>query len=266
MDISNKVVVVTGAASGIGLALSAHLISKGAKVAMIDLKEESLKAAQNKIDVSGTKTSIHVADISNKERVAQLPAEIEKTIGLADVIINNAGIIQPFVNFDSLDEAIIEKVVNVNFWGVVYMIRSFMPHLKSRPQAHIVNVSSMGGTFPFPGQTLYGATKAAVKLLTEGMYAELNGSNINVTLVIPGAVDTNIAANSGIEIKSRSDAKFKALPAVDAAKMIVEAIEKNKPRVLVGSDSKTLDKLYRLNPVWAVNYISNKMKKMMNLK
>lgn len=266
MNLSGKVVVVTGAASGIGFALSKLLISKGAKVAMIDLTEDSLKSAQSKIDESASKTSLHVADISNKARVAQLPDEIEKTLGAVDVIVNNAGIIQPFVNFDSLEDAVIEKVVNVNFWGVVHMIKSFMPHLKKRPQAHIVNVSSMGGIFPFPGQTLYGATKAAVKLLTEGMYAELNGSNINVTLVIPGAVATNIAANSGLDMKSLSDSKFKALPAEDAAKMIVEAIEKNKPRVLIGSDAKSLDKLYRLNPVWAINFISNKMKKMMNLK
>lgn len=265
MNVAGKIVVVTGAASGIGLALTSLLLKKGAKVAMVDLKEDALKKAQQTVDTTKKNTAIYVADISSKERVAQLPLEIEKTLGTPDIIINNAGIIQPFVNFESLDDTTIDKIVKVNFWGVVYMIKSFMPYLKNRTEAHIINVSSMGGIFPFPGQTLYGATKAAVKLLTEGMYAELQGSNIHVTLVIPGAVNTNIAQNSGIEIKTPSDNKFKPLPADEAAKIIIDAIEKNKPRVLVGRDAKSLDKLYRFNPVWAVNFISNKIKKMMNL-
>jgi short-subunit dehydrogenase len=97
----------------------------------------------------------------------------------------------------------IERVLNVNLYGVIYMTKAFLPHLLTRPEAHIVNVSSMGGFFPVPGQSLYGASKAAVKLLTEGLYSELIDTNVRVTAVFPGAIATNISQNSGLRSRQR---------------------------------------------------------------
>jgi short-subunit dehydrogenase len=185
-----------------------------------------------------------------------------------DGIINNAGIIQPFVPVNELGYDTIERIMNVNFYGTLYMIKSFLPHLLKRPEAHIANISSMGGFIPFPGQTFYGASKAAIKLLTEGLYAELRETNVGVTVVHPGAIATNIMANSGVKsTKATGDSEesqdYPALAPDKAAEVIIAAIEKNKYRVMVGSDARFLDILYRLSPRRAVNYIVKKMSGMM---
>ena len=117
-----------------------------------------------------------------------------------DGLLNVAGIIQKFEPFIELDTADIERVLQVNFWGVVNMVRAFLPHLMRRPEAALVNVSSMGAYAPVPGQAAYGASKAAVRLLTEALYAELMDTNVAVTTIFPGAIATNIAQNSGVSI------------------------------------------------------------------
>ena len=104
-----------------------------------------------------------------------------------DGIINNAGIIQPFVRLNDLSYESIERVINVNLYGTLYMIKTFLPHLLTRPEAHIVNISSMGGFLPVPGQTIYGASKAAVKLLSEGLHSELMNTHVMVTVAISGS-------------------------------------------------------------------------------
>jgi short-subunit dehydrogenase len=142
------------------------------------------------------------------------------------------------------------------------MVKAFLPHLLTRPEAHIVNISSMGGFLPVPGQTIYGASKAAVKLLTEGLHSELANTNVRVTVVFPGAVNTNITKNSGLSnVHQPAEEKksFKVLSPVRAAQMIIDAMERNKCRVLVGKDARMMDWLYRLNPGSAANLICKKM-------
>jgi short-subunit dehydrogenase len=144
------------------------------------------------------------------------------------------------------------------------MTKTFLPYLLQRPEAHIANVSSMGGFIPFPGQTFYSASKAAVKILTEGLYAELKNTNVGVTVIHPRAVNTNIMSNSGANrnmAKSETDksAADKTLSADKAAAIMFDAIEKNKFRVMVGNDARMLDMLYRLNPKMAVHMIVRKM-------
>lgn len=118
------------------------------------------------------------------------------------------------------------------------------PHLLKRPEAHIVNISSMGGFLPVPGQTIYGASKAAVKLLTEGLHAELSGTNVKVTVVFPGGVNTNILKNSGLEMPKPAEGKGKTrtiLSAAEAAQIMIDGMEKDKYRVLVGKDARIMD-------------------------
>ena len=129
-------------------------------------------------------------DITDRGAVQRLPGEVVDVHGAVDGLINNAGIIQPFVPVAELDDATIERVLDVNLIGTLHMVRAFLPDLLSRPEAHLANVSSMGGFFPFPGQTMYGASKAAVRLLTEGLYAELLDTNVQVSVIFPGAVKT----------------------------------------------------------------------------
>jgi short-subunit dehydrogenase len=266
MQIGNKVFVVTGAGSGIGQQLTVQLIQKGARVIGLDLKEASL--AQTKALVGGDDARFRgvVLDIAHLERVQTFAAEAPAIFGAVDGLINNAGIIQPFRMVSELSLEIIHRVMNVNFYGVVYLTKALLPHLLERPEAHIVNVSSMGGFLPVPGQSVYGASKAAVKLLTEGLYAELLHTRVRVTVVMPGAVATNIVENSAIDAPPASgdSSRFKALPADRAAAIIVRAIEKNAFRVLVGPDASFMDRLYRLAPRYAVHFITRQMQSLLN--
>ena len=182
--------------------------------------------------------------------------------GQIDGIINNAGIIQPFVKVNDLTFEQVERVINVNFYGCVNVTKAFLPHLLERPEAHVVNISSMGGFLPVPGQSIYGAAKAAVKLFTEGLYAELKETPVRVSVVFPGAIATNITTNSVIEMpKVSGDASSMAtMPAKEAARIILQGMETNQYRILVGSDSKFMDFLCRLAPEYATNFIAKKMK------
>lgn len=245
-----------------GRELSIQLVRKGAKVALVDIHEEAL---QETATLAGKdQVSLHVVNITDREKVNQLPAEVIAAHGVVDGIINNAGIIQPFVDVKDLDYAVIEKVMNVNFYGTLYMVKAFLPELLKRPEAHVANVSSMGGFIPFPGQTIYSASKAAVKILTEGLYSELKGTNVGITVIHPGAVNTNIMKNSEIKTsgaEASGDAANQTLPADKAAAIMIDAIERNKFRVMVGKDASMLDYLYRFNPRMAVDLIVKKMKK-----
>ena len=153
--------------------------------------------------------------------------------GAVDGLINNAGIIQPFVTIEDLDYATIERVLDVNLMGTIHMVKAFLPHLMARPEAHIANVSSMGGFLPVPGQVMYGASKAAVKLLTEGLYAELLDTNVGVSVIMPGAVATNIAQNSGVSVPGEAEAadasNYPTTSAPDAARIMVDGIEAGPP-------------------------------------
>ena len=199
MKVDSKVWVVTGGGSGMGRELVLQLLRRGARVAAVDRNAAGLADTAEAAGAVRARLSTHVVDITDRTAVHQLPAEVEAVHGAVDGLINNAGIIQPFVPVAELDDATIERVLDVNLMGTLHMVRAFLPHLVSRPEAHLANVSSMGGFFPFPGQTMYGASKAAVRLLTEGLYAELLDTNVRVAVIFPGAVDTGISENSGLE-------------------------------------------------------------------
>lgn len=267
MKVQNKVIVVTGAGGGIGSALVLELLSRGAKVAAVDLKEESLRELADKAN-AGENLTIHAINITDKESVLSLPDEVIKQHGAVDGIINCAGIIQPFVRINELEYETIERVMNVNFYGTLYMTKAFLPKLLERDQAHIVNVSSMGGFLPVPGQSVYGASKAAVKLLTEGLYAELLDTPVRVTVVFPGATNTKITENSNVKTPGMNDTSSDKMSArmlspQKAATIIINGIEKNKPQIFTGSDSKSMNRLYRLSPVFATKFIAKQMKSLL---
>ena len=198
MKVQNKVIVVTGGGNGIGRELVLNLLSRGARVAAVDIDESGLQETARLAEDKKDKLSMHIVNITDRDAVAALPEQVIAQHGAVDGVINNAGIIQPFVRVQELGYDAIERVMNVNFYGTLYMTKAFLPHLLKRPEAHIVNLSSMGGFLPVPGQSLYGASKAAVKLLTEALNSELKTTNVGVTVVFPGAIGTNIAVNSGV--------------------------------------------------------------------
>jgi NAD(P)-dependent dehydrogenase (short-subunit alcohol dehydrogenase family) len=266
MKVQNKVMVVTGGGSGMGRALVLNLLARGAKVAAVDINETTLRATAELAGAWKQNLSTHALSVADKTAVEALPAQVIAAHGAVDGIINNAGIIQPFVRLNDLDYGAIQRVLDVNLYGTLYMVKAFLPHLLERPEAHIANISSMGGFLPVPGQTVYGASKSAVKLLTEGLYAELLHTNVKVTLVYPGAIATNITANSGVEIRTNGDmenSRIKPLPADKAAQIIVDAIQKDRYSVHVGSDARFMDFIYRLNPKGAAEFIYRQMKSLL---
>jgi len=263
MQIQNKVFFVTGGGNGIGRELVLILISKGARVIAIDKDEAGLMETQHLIGVKTGNFFTHHIDVTNFEAVSRLPDQILATHCTVDGLINAAGTIQAFQKINSLDYAEIMRVMDNNYYGMVYMTKAFLPHLLTRPEAIIVNFSSMGGFLPVPGQGVYGASKAAVKLFTEALFAELLSSNVQVSLVFPGAVDTDIAAHSGVTfdpaMEEMGREKFKPMPPGKAAEIIVAGIEKDRYRIFIGSDAKMMNILYRVAPKFAAKFITKQM-------
>lgn len=200
MKFAGKIMVVTGGGNGIGRQVVLELLRRGAIVAAVDIRQESLDETATNAE-AGERLTTHVVDITDRERTEALSDDVVAAHGAVDGSINVAGIIQPFVKLNELEYDIIERVINVNLYGTIHMVKAFLPRLMERPVAHVANVSSMGGFLPVPGQTIYGASKAAVKLMTEGLYAELLETNVAVSVIMPGAVGTDITGNSGVEAR-----------------------------------------------------------------
>jgi short-subunit dehydrogenase len=263
MRVRSKVIVVTGGGDGIGRELVLLLLTRGAIVAAVDKNEAGLRKTMELAGDKKDDLSTFTADIANKESVRALPDLVIARHGVVDGIINDAGIIQPFVRLNDLDYEAIEQVMNTNFYGTLYMTKAFLPRLLKRPEAHIANISSMGGFLPVPGQTVYGASKAAVKLLTEGLYSELLNTNVHVSVIFPGAIGTNIVENSGVgdTMKvDRDNSPIKFMEPSKAARVIVDGMERNRYRIMVGVDSTFMDSMCRLSPRRACELVYKQMK------
>jgi short-subunit dehydrogenase len=267
MKVLEKVIVVIGGGNGIGRQLVIQLLQKGAKVVAVDMNEEALKETLQLADHHPNLT-YQVVNITSKEAVNQLAANVISTLGHVDGYINVAGIIQPFIPVNELDDVVVEKVMNVNFYGTYHMVRSFLPHLLTRKEAHIVHISSMGGFVPVPGQTIYGASKAAVKLLTEGLHSECKGSPVHVSVVFPGGVATDITKNSNVKLTSKMEnmqqtSSIKLLTPAQCAQIIIKGMEKNRYHIVAGQDAKFMYFLNRIAPKAAANIIAKMLNKVL---
>ena len=249
MDLKDKVMVVTGAGNGLGRQLTLLLLERQARVAAVDIREDSLKETLGLAGSSAPRLSLHRADVANGQDIARVTAEVLGRYGYVDGLINNARIIHAFKPITDLDVDVLRRMIDVNLYGTVNFTKSFLPSLLGRPAARIINVSSMGGLFAFPGQAFYGASKAAVKLFTEGLYAELKGTSVGVTLVVPGAINTGITKNCNAhnEKFDRASKYFSGTEPRAAARRIVEAIKRDRFKVNIGADATVLATLYRLS-------------------
>lgn len=260
MKTNGKVIVVTGGGNGMGRELVLQLLEKGSHVAAVDINMTGLEETKV-LSGNNHNLSLHQVNITDKEQVNALVSEVMSFHGTVDGIVNNAGIIQPFINLVDVYDDTIERVMNVNFYGTLYMVRAFLPELIKRPEAHILNVSSMGGFFPVPGQSIYGASKAAVKLMSEGMAAELRDTNVAVSVVIPGGIATDIKKNSNIqsdvnkEAAKGSNSKLILTPE-KAASLLIRAIETEKTVTYIGKDCKVMNGLYKFSPKLAGKLIA----------
>ena len=252
-NLRGKVVVVTGAASGIGKALARGLAAKGAQLALVDLDESRLAEIAAELAANGRCVSRHVADVGDRRRMQALPAEVVAEHGGVDVLINNAGVSVGAMFADhSIDDA--EWLLRINLMGVVYGCKFFLPELTKAECAHIVNLSSMFGIFAMPGQAIYSTSKAGVRAFSEALWTELDGTGVRLTCVHPGGIRSDVIRSSrGMDPDDKARAvalqERYAMPAERAAAKIIRGIERDERRVLIGVDAHIGVGLKRLFPV-----------------
>jgi short-subunit dehydrogenase len=271
--ISGATVAVTGAASGIGQALAIELAARGADLALADRDETGLQSTAAEIAKTSTrKVSLHRVDIGDADAVAGFAREAIAAHPALNVLVNNAGVALLGL-FHEIDQAQMEWLFNINFWGAVHATRAFLPQLASRPASHIVNISSIFGIVAPPGQTAYAAAKFAVRGFSESLRHELQmaESPVRLSVVHPGGIKTNIVRNSragsGVsdnERRANAIDRFDAIAkttAKDAALRIIRGIEKNQPRILIGGDARFMDILQRFRPATYWNVMAKRIEK-----
>jgi short-subunit dehydrogenase len=253
----NSVAVITGAASGIGRALAIRFAEeKIAGIAIADVNESGLSETFEMVEKIGVSVSKHIVDVSKLNQVQQFADEIVAKHGKATHLVNNAGV-GVIGSFEQLSLEDFEWLMSINFWGVVYGCKVFLPILKQQESAHIVNISSVFGIIAPPEQTAYCASKFAVRGFTESLRHELEDSNVWVSSVHPGGIKTNIARNSRLGEKTPEDNKKQGVAFFDkvamttpevAAETIVRGIKTRNPRILIGKDAHGINILSRLFP------------------
>ena len=258
-DLKGKVAAITGAASGIGRALALNLATEGCHVAIADIHETGLKETADKVRSSGVRVTTHMVDVAKREQVKRYADEVVKAHGSVHLLINNAGvgIIETLEDVSYED---FEWLIGINLWGVIYGCKEFLPYLKQQPSAHIVNISSVNGIFTNPNNGPYCTSKFAVRGFTETLAQELSDTNVKVSCVHPGGIQTNIASNfrfykAADPTLGRDDAVaffnrvIAGTTADKAAQIIIAGIKKDKLRIMVGTDAYVMDWLKRLLPV-----------------
>jgi short-subunit dehydrogenase len=264
--INGSAAAVTGAASGIGRALALELAARGCDLALADRDEAGLLEVAAEIGKAGArKVTTHRVDVADVKQIQDFADAATSAHPKLNIVINNAGVAL-LGNFNEVEQAQMDWLFNINFWGVVHATRAFLPHLAQQPAAHIVNLSSIFGIIAPPGQTAYSAAKFAVRGFSESLRHELKTANspVRLSVVHPGGVATNIVRNSrsgtGVTDNARrvdSIERFETMaitqPAA-AAQRIITGIEKNEPRILIGGDARFMDLLQRLLPVsyWSI--------------
>lgn len=251
---SGKVAVVTGAGSGIGRALAIELARSGAKVAISDVDIEGLSETERQVQALGAEVRADLLNVVEREAFLLYADSVTRQFSKVNQIFNNAGIayagdvgVSPFKDM--------ERIFDVDFWGVVNGTKAFLPHLIASGDGHVINVSSLFGLLSLPGQSAYNAAKFAVRGFTESLRQEMLAANkpVAVTCVHPGGIKTAIARNAtvaeGIDVQAAAAVfdKYLAITSPEAAaRIILTAVRKKKPRVLVGPDAKVLDLLVRV--------------------
>lgn len=263
-----KVAAITGAGSGIGRMTALAAAKKGANVAISDINEEGLEKTKRMLEYCPVECTTTVLDVADREAVYQWAEDTNDFFGKVNVIINNAGVSLGGVAND-LDYKDFEWIMNINFWGVVYGTKAFLPYLTESGDGHVVNISSLFGLIAMPASSAYNASKFAVRGFTEALSTELKieGAPVNVTSVHPGGIDTNIALSGrvianekwGLVDSVKSGKDFESLARTkpqDAAKQIIDSILQQRRRLLIGNDAKILDLVQRTLPTLYQNVVA----------
>jgi len=254
-SLDGKVVVITGAASGIGRALAVECATRGSRLALSDVDEVGLAETRRLADQAGARSvRTDRLDVSDRAAVLSYADEVAADLGVVNVVVNNAGVALSG-DVSDLDWDDMEWIVGINFWGVVHGTKAFLPHLVASRDGHLVNLSSLFGLVSMPGQSMYNATKYAVRGFSEALREELliAGHPVGVTVVHPGGIKTAIARNarvSSLEDKAETarvfDERLAKMEPERAAEIIVKAVLTGKARCLVGLDAHVLHHVAKL--------------------
>lgn len=275
---SGKVVAITGAASGIGRALAVKLAKLGARLAIADVNESGLKETQMLCQTMGAEVVITILSVANRKAIDDWATATRNTFGKVNVIINNAGVSLSGTVDDMCYEDF-EWLMNINFWGVVYGTKAFLPYLRESGDGQIVNVSSLFGLISMPTASAYNASKFAVRGFTESLIEELliQGTSVNAICVHPGGIDTNIVSGGrvtankewGLSNPQQSANDFKRLARTSpdaAAEQIILAMLQHHRRLLIGIDAKLIDIIQRFMPVRYQTLVVKMMRKQLAAK
>ena len=259
-NFNNKVAAITGAGSGIGQQLAVLLAQQGCHLALSDVNEEGLQKTLELVQETGVRTTLTKVNVAVLDEMRAWAQQVEQEHGQVNMIFNNAGVaLGSTVEGASYEE--LEWIVGINFWGVVYGTKEFLPLIKKTGDGHVVNISSLFGLTAQPTQSGYNATKFAVRGFTEALRQELDIENCGVSAlcVHPGGIRTNIAnaakMNDSIKVmgmnpenSARSFNKLLRCPPEEAARQILQAVQKDKRRLLIGNDAKAIDLIQRILP------------------
>ena len=259
-DFRDKVAAITGAGSGMGRELALQLAERGCHLALADINDAGLAETAQLARATGVRITTQKLDVAQRAAVHAWADQVAQDHGKVNLIFNNAGVALG-ASVESVTYEDFEWIVGINFWGVVYGTKAFLPHLKASGDGHIINTSSLFGIVAAPMNGTYNATKFAVRGFTEALREELDMTpcGVSATSVHPGGIKTNIAraarrdgslAKLGVdpEAATREFEKAFITTAADAARIILKAVEQNRRRVLVGPDAKIIDLLQRLMP------------------
>jgi NAD(P)-dependent dehydrogenase (short-subunit alcohol dehydrogenase family) len=254
-SLQDKVVVITGAASGIGRALALEAGKRGARLALSDWNEDGVAET---LRMTGSRGLVRKVDVRSEDQVNAFAADVARELGGANVVVNNAGVsVSDMVG--TMKRTDFEWLMDINFWGVVRGTETFLPQLKSKDDAHVINISSVFGLIGVPSQSAYNASKFAVRGYTEALRQELDGTNIHVTCVHPGGVKTNIVRNGrnrtstngapmDLEKMATEFERLARTTPEEASRIIWSGVLSDAPRVLVGGDAHLIDLVQRLFP------------------
>jgi NAD(P)-dependent dehydrogenase (short-subunit alcohol dehydrogenase family) len=253
--LDNKVVVITGAGSGIGRALALDVAAKGALLAVSDWNETALAETVELLKNAGVReVRADVLDVSDRAAFVAYAAAVKGQFGRVNVVVNNAGVSHtgPVTEMEYAD---FDWLMGINFWGVVHGTKEFLPHLIESGDGHVVNISSLFGLVSMPGQSTYNAAKYAVRGFTESVREDmlLAGHPVQVTCVHPGGIKTGIARHGRVtageshtSVTDTFEQKLAKMTPERAAEIIVKAVLSNKPRILVGADAHVLHTFAKL--------------------
>jgi NADP-dependent 3-hydroxy acid dehydrogenase YdfG len=270
-SLRGKTVVITGAASGIGEALARELAARGARLMLADIDAARLEALAAELASAGADCDWSRCDSADEAALMALAGRTERRFGAADVLVNNAGValVAPVGSLDAHDA---HWLMGVNFWGVVHGCRAFLPQLRARPEAVVVNVSSIFAMVSVPTQSMYNASKAAVRAFSDSLREELRDTPVRVLCVHPGGIRTAISRNARIvdlamvadsaeQMHANFERNARTTPR-EAALQILLAIARRRTRLLIGFDAILFDLAYRLAPARASSWVTGLMRRM----